>query len=82
MIPDALIVALSGSVSNHWSRNDAEAYEEYGRLMVDMARFIKPILSVVPPDPGRINPFDWRPVAGLARRFSELPQRFSRRSCS
>jgi phytoene dehydrogenase-like protein len=30
---------------------------------------------VVPPDPGRINPFDWRPVAGLARRFSELPQR-------
>src|SRR5881296_1596975 len=57
-----------------WSRNDAEAYEEYGRLMVDMARFIKPILSVVPPDPGRINPFDWRPVAGLARRFSELPQ--------
>src|SRR6266542_4685780 len=58
-----------------WSRNDAEAYEEYGRLMVDMARFIKPILSVVPPDPGQINPFDWRPVAGLARRFSELPQR-------
>jgi phytoene dehydrogenase-like protein len=43
--------------------------------MVDMARFIKPILSVVPPDPGRINPFDWRPVAGLAKRFSELPRR-------
>src|SRR5206468_3150714 len=29
-----------------WSRSDAEAYEEYGQLMVDMARFIKPILSV------------------------------------
>src|SRR6266508_2780507 len=58
-----------------WSKNDAEAYEEYGRLMVDMARFIKPILSVVPPDPGRINPFDWRPLAGLAKRFSELPRR-------
>src|SRR5881296_2392101 len=57
-----------------WSMTDAEAYEEYGRLMVDMARFIKPILSIVPPDPGRIDPFDWRPVAGLARRFSELPQ--------
>src|SRR6059036_2067001 len=39
-----------------WSRTDAEAYEEYGRLMVDMARFIKPILSVVPPDPGRLDP--------------------------
>src|SRR5207249_9264737 len=39
-----------------WSRTDAEAYEEYGQLMVDMARFIKPILSIVPPDPGRIDP--------------------------
>src|ERR671933_2451902 len=28
-----------------WSRADAEAYEEYGQLMVDMARFIKPVLS-------------------------------------
>src|ERR671932_184443 len=24
-----------------WSKNDAEAYEEYGQLMVDMARFIQ-----------------------------------------
>src|SRR5438067_6878521 len=39
-----------------WSKNDAEAYEEYGQLMVDMARFIKPILSVVPPDPGTVRP--------------------------
>src|SRR5687767_2966934 len=29
-----------------WSKSDAEAYEEYGQLMADMARFIKPILSV------------------------------------
>src|SRR5690349_1017604 len=28
-----------------WSLTDAEAYEEYSRLMVHMARFIKPILS-------------------------------------
>src|SRR5438034_1794176 len=34
-----------------WSRTDAEAYEEYGRLMVAMARFIKPVLSMAPPDP-------------------------------
>jgi phytoene dehydrogenase-like protein len=57
-----------------WSKNDAEAYEEYGRLMVDMARFIKPILGIAPPDPGRINPFEWMPVAGLAKRFRELPE--------
>jgi phytoene dehydrogenase-like protein len=31
-----------------WSKNDAEAYEEYGQLMVEMARFIKPILGIVP----------------------------------
>jgi phytoene dehydrogenase-like protein len=58
-----------------WSATDAEAYEEYGRLMVDMARFIKPILSIVPPDPGRLDPREWLPVVGLARRFRELPQK-------
>jgi len=57
-----------------WSRTDAEAYEEYGQLMVEMARFIKPILSVVPPDPGKLHPFEWLPLAGLARRFSRLPE--------
>ena len=58
-----------------WSTSDAEAYEEYGQLMADMARFIKPILSVVPPDPGRINPFDWMPLLGLAKTFRDLPER-------
>ena len=58
-----------------WSRTDAEAYEEYGQLMVDMARFIKPILSVVPPDPGRLDPRPWFPLVRLARRFRDLPER-------
>jgi phytoene dehydrogenase-like protein len=58
-----------------WSPSDAEAYEEYGQLMVDMARFIKPILSVVPPDPGRIDPREWLPLVGLAKAFRELPRR-------
>ena len=58
-----------------WSKSDAEAYEEYGLLMADMARFIKPILSVVPPDPGAFNPFDWMPIVGLARTFRDLPER-------
>ncbi len=58
-----------------WSKSDAEAYEEYGKLMVDMARFIKPILSVVPPDAGKINPFDWMPLLGLAKTFRDLPER-------
>src|ERR671928_1170160 len=58
-----------------WSKNDAEAYEEYGQLMVDMARFIKPILSTIPPDPGRLDPRPWVPIVRLARRFRDLPER-------
>ena len=57
-----------------WSKNDAEAYEEYGQLMVDMARFIKPILSVVPPDPGTVRPMQWLPLVGLAKKFRDLPE--------
>src|SRR6185437_8161760 len=55
-----------------WSVSDAEAYEEYGRLMFEMARFVKPILSMTPPDPGRLDPREWLPVAGLARSFNSL----------
>src|SRR5438034_7679492 len=58
-----------------WSRMDADAYEEYGHLMVEMARFVKPILSTVPPDPAGLDPREWLPVLGLARRFARLPQR-------
>jgi phytoene dehydrogenase-like protein len=57
-----------------WSPTDAEAYEEYGQLMVDMARFIKPILSLVPPDPTQRDPRQWLPLVGLARAFGRLPE--------
>jgi phytoene dehydrogenase-like protein len=58
-----------------WSASDAEAYEEYGQLMVDMARFIKPILSIVPPDMASLDPRPFLPVASLARRFQALSER-------
>ncbi len=58
-----------------WSATDAEAYEEYGLLMVEMARFIKPILSAVPPDTIRPDPRDLLPLGGLARTFAGLPRR-------
>jgi phytoene dehydrogenase-like protein len=57
-----------------WSRTDAEAYEDYAQLMVDMARFVKPVLSLVPPDPGRLDPREWLPLVGLARAFRALPR--------
>jgi phytoene dehydrogenase-like protein len=58
-----------------WSKNDAEAYEEYGQLMVDMARFIKPILSMVPPDPASNDPRPLLPLGGLLRSFQKLTER-------
>src|SRR5207244_966115 len=58
-----------------WSASDAEAYEEYGQLMVDMARFIKPILAITPPDLTSLDPRPLMPLAGLARAFQQLPER-------
>src|SRR5919204_4991744 len=58
-----------------WSLSDAEAYDEYSVAMVHMARFVKPILGLVPPDQGRIDPRQWLPLAGLARGFADLPRR-------
>ncbi len=58
-----------------WSKGDAEAYDEYGQLMVEMARFIKPILGIVPPDPTDNDPRPLVPLAGLAKRFAQLPER-------
>ncbi len=58
-----------------WSALDAEAYEEYGQLMVEMARFIKPILAITPPDLTSRDPRPLLPLAGLARRFQSLPER-------
>ena len=55
-----------------WSPSDAEAYDEYSRLMLEMAQFIKPILSIAPPDPGRPRPHEWLPLARLARAFNDL----------
>ena len=38
------------------SRLDAEAYDEYGKAMVEMGRFVKPILGMTPPDPTSLDP--------------------------
>jgi phytoene dehydrogenase-like protein len=58
-----------------WSKSDADAYEEYGQLMVEMARFIKPILAITPPDLTSLDPRPLMPLVGLARTFQQLPER-------
>jgi phytoene dehydrogenase-like protein len=56
-----------------FSVNDAEAYHEFGQLIVEIVRFIKPILSMAPPDPFGLDPRQWLPLSSLARQFRELP---------
>jgi len=56
------------------SRLDAEAYDEYGRAMVEMGRFVKPILSMLPPDPTSLDPRGLKQLLFLLRRFQRLPR--------
>jgi phytoene dehydrogenase-like protein len=51
---------------------DAEAYDEYGRAMVEMGRFVKPILDMLPPDPMSLDPRELRKLLFLAQRFRSL----------
>jgi phytoene dehydrogenase-like protein len=56
------------------SRLDAEAYDEYGRAMVEMGRFVKPILSMLPPDPTSLDPRGLKQLLFLLQRFRGLPK--------
>jgi phytoene dehydrogenase-like protein len=55
------------------SKLDAEAYEEFGKAMLAMCRFVKPILNMVPPDPATVNPRELMKLLFLGRRFRDLP---------
>jgi len=55
------------------SKLDAEAYDEYGKAMVEMGRFVKPILGMTPPDPTALNLKGLRDLLFLGRRFQKLP---------
>jgi phytoene dehydrogenase-like protein len=54
------------------SRVDAEAYDEYGKAMVEMGRFVKPILGMLPPDPLSLDPRGLQKLLFLGRRFQQL----------
>ena len=55
------------------SKLDAEAYDEYGKAMVEMAHFVKPIMSMTPPDPTSLNPKGLMDLLFMGRRFQKLP---------
>jgi len=54
------------------SPRDAEAAIVFGRLMQHMAMAVKPILSMVPPDPASLAPSDLRGLLKLGRHFRSL----------
>ena len=54
------------------SPRDAEASVVFGRLMHHMAMAVKPILSMVPPDPASLAPSDLRGLLRLGSHFRSL----------
>src|SRR5437588_2349083 len=54
------------------SKLDAEAYDEFGKAMQAMCRFVKPILGMVPPDPATLNPRELMKLLFIGRRFQGL----------
>ena len=54
------------------SRIDAEAYDEFSKMMTPMCRFVKPILSMIPPDPTTLRPKDLQRLYFLGQRFRDL----------
>ena len=58
-------------ISRH-SRKDAETVGTYGRLMVHMAKAVKPILGLIPPDPTSLAPSDLKGMLRLGRHLRSL----------
>jgi phytoene dehydrogenase-like protein len=54
------------------SKLDAEAYDEFGKAMQAMCRFVKPILSMVPPDPATLNPKELMKMLFIGKRFQGM----------
>jgi phytoene dehydrogenase-like protein len=55
-----------------FSPRDADAYEDYSKMMYYMAKAVKYVLGIVPPDPASFNPGEWRSLVRFARHFLDL----------
>lgn len=58
-------------ISRH-SQKDAETVGTYGRLMIHMAKAVKPILGLIPPDPTSLAPSDLWGMLRLGRHLRSL----------
>src|SRR5918996_3089258 len=57
------------------SLRDAEAYDEFGLMLHQMARAVKPLLGMAPPDPGSWSPKELLGMARLGRYFQGLKKK-------
>ncbi|MGE5327575.1 MAG: phytoene desaturase family protein [Deltaproteobacteria bacterium] len=55
------------------SKLDAEAYDEFGKAMLELCKFVKPVLAMTPPDPTRLRWSELSKLLFLGRRFQSLP---------
>ena len=57
------------------SPRDADAYQQFGRLMQRMAMAVKPLLDISPPDPASWRPKDLLAMGRLAKHFRDLGEK-------
>ena len=57
-----------------FSQRDAEAYDEYSRMMYYMAKAVKYILGIIPPDPTSLKPGEIGGLLDMASHFLNLPE--------
>jgi phytoene dehydrogenase-like protein len=58
-------------LSRH-SLRDAEAYDEFGLVLHQMARVIKPVLRMAPPDPASLHPRELFELLKIGKHFRSL----------
>ncbi len=63
--------ATKHEIARH-SRRDAEAYDEYSRTMRRLALAVRPLLSMIPPDPTSLSPKDLATMAKVGGVLSQL----------
>ncbi len=60
-------------ISRH-SKRDAELYPQFGQLMVRIARFVKPMLTMTPPDVDSLTPGNLARLYRLTKHFRDLDE--------
>ena len=57
------------------SPRDADAMQEFGRLMQRMAMAVKPLLAIEPPDPASFHPRELLAMGRLGKHFRDLGEK-------